>query len=422
MKLLKFLLWLVPLTLLLALAAVIGAVSLMVDANPALPEPPAVSPEAAEKLLQQLALNDPRRLRTGQRSEIRLDTADLQLLAHEAGRRLPATRLDLQPDAGGMNIAASTQVPAISRWVNVQARVAVSDTGQPALDTLRIGQLTVPDFIAQPLVGRAVPRVLEMAGVGIDPQRFIDLLDRVQISPAGIALNYVWSTELWKEGVQSMLPAGEAERLGFYHEALVKVVVGMRKDGDSELLRAMQALFALAEHRSSGGDAQAEQRSAVLALALFVNGRHPRDLVPQAAEWLPVPRLSLTLRGREDLSQHYVGSALLALHAGAGWADAIGLSKEVRDAQVGSGFSFTDLLADRAGTRLGEQIAAGRGNVSQRFAAGLPVDEVLPPIDGLPEFMPEEEFLRRFGGIGAPAYQAVIDDIEARLEKLELYR
>lgn len=422
MKLLKFLLWLLPLSLLLALAAVIGAVSLMLDANPALPEPPLVAPAAAEKLLQQLALNDPRRLRTGQRSEIRLGTADLKLLAQEAGRRLPATRLDLQPDAGGMNIAASVELPAASRWVNVQARVAVSDTGQPELDTLRIGQLTVPDFIAQPLVYYAVPKALAVAGVGIDPQRFIDLLDRVQISPAGIALNYVWSTELWKEGVQSMLPASEAQRLGFYHEALVKVVVGMRKDGDSELLRAMQALFALAEQRSGGGDALAEQRSAMLALGLFVNGRHPRDLVPQAAEWLRVPRLSLTLRGREDLSQHYVGSALLALHAGAAWADAIGLSKEVSDARIGSGFSFTDLLADRAGTRLGEQIAAGRGNIAQRFAAGLPVDDVLPPLDGLPEFMPEDEFLRRFGGVDAPAYQTMIEDIEARLAKLELYR
>ncbi|OYW30774.1 MAG: hypothetical protein B7Z51_06225, partial [Methyloversatilis sp. 12-65-5] len=116
MKLLKFLLWLVPLSLLLALAAVIGAVSLMLDAHPALPEPPVVAPEAAEKLLQQLTMNDPRRLRPGQRSEIRLGAADLELLAHEAGRRLPASRLDLQPDAGGMNIAASVELPAASRW------------------------------------------------------------------------------------------------------------------------------------------------------------------------------------------------------------------------------------------------------------------------------------------------------------------
>ncbi|OYW32325.1 MAG: hypothetical protein B7Z51_03490, partial [Methyloversatilis sp. 12-65-5] len=76
----------------------------------------------------------------------------------------------------------------------------------------------------------------------------------------------------------------------------------------------------------------------------------------------------------------------------------------------------------RAGTRLGEQIAAGRGHIAQRFAAGLAVDAVLPPIDGLPEFMPEDEFLRRFGGVDAPAYQAVIEDIEARLAKLALYQ
>ncbi|MBP6097670.1 MAG: hypothetical protein KA503_14695, partial [Methyloversatilis sp.] len=102
--------------------------------------------------------------------------------------------------------------------------------------------------------------------------------------------------------------------------------------------------------------------------------------------------------------------------------DALGLSKEMNDARGGSGFSFTDLLADRAGTRLGEQIASGRGNVAARLAGGLTDRDVLPPIEGLAEFLPEAEFRRRYGGVGEPAYRAVIDDIEARLASLELYR
>jgi hypothetical protein len=40
----------------------------------------------------------------------------------------------------------------------------------------------------------------------------------------------------------------------------------------------------------------------------------------------------------------------------------------------------------------------------------------------LPEFMPEAEFKRRFGGIDAPAYKRMMDDIERRIAALPLYR
>ena len=74
--------------------------------------------------------------------------------------------------------------------------------------------------------------------------------------------------------------------------------------------------------------------------------------VRRAAAFEP---LIVTLQQRWDYPLHFLISALVAAEAGTPLADAVGLWKELTDARRGgSGFSFEDLAADRAGTRFGE--------------------------------------------------------------------
>jgi hypothetical protein len=55
---------------------------------------------------------------------------------------------------------------------------------------------------------------------------------------------------------------------------------------------------------------------------------------------------------------------------------------------------------------------------------GSPVQEtdLLPALGDLPDFMPEPDFVRRFGGVGAPAYEAQVAEIDRRLAALPLLR
>ncbi|MBC7208893.1 MAG: hypothetical protein H5U27_20645, partial [Methyloversatilis sp.] len=69
-----------------------------------------------------------------------------------------------------------------------------------------------------------------------------------------------------------------------------------------------------------------------------------------------------------------------------------------------------------------ERIAAGDDAVSRVLGGDPATEDLLPSIAGLAEFMPEAVFLRRFGGVGAPAYNAVLADIDARIAALELYK
>ena len=81
-------------------------------------------------------------------------------------------------------------------------------------------------------------------------------------------------------------------------------------------------------------------------------------MVPEARDWPRAASRGLTMAGRGDLAQHFTVSAAVSAAAGAALADFIGLYKEIDDARRGSGFSFADLAADRAGTRLGQLATA----------------------------------------------------------------
>ena len=90
------------------------------------------------------------------------------------------------------------------------------------------------------------------------------------------------------------------------------------------------------------------------------------------------------------------------------------------DARGGSGFSFADLAADRAGTRFGELAVHRPTHLANILSGG--VDALMPPIDGLPEHLMSDEFARRFGTVGSPAYQGVVAEIERRIAALALFQ
>ena len=54
--------------------------------------------------------------------------------------------------------------------------------------------------------------------------------------------------------------------------------------------------------------------------------------------------------------------------------------------------------------------------------AALKEADFMPPVDGLPEFMPQAEFQARYGGIGAAPYRRMMAEIEQRVMSRPLLR
>jgi uncharacterized protein YfiM (DUF2279 family) len=216
----------------------------------------------------------------------------------------------------------------------------------------------------------------------------------------------------------------DAGRLRAYQERLATAAALPALD--SSLATLLQPLLALAETRSATSSPSDENRIALIARAFYVNGWPLAALTPEARDWPTAPRRSVTLRGRGDLAQHFTVSALIAAAAGGPLANAAGIYKEVDDARRGSGFSFSDLAADRAGTLFGllsTRSADSAKLLHSRLAAtALREDDMMPAITGLPDNLPEAEFARRFGGVGGPGYTSLAAEIERRLTQLPLFR
>lgn len=193
--------------------------------------------------------------------------------------------------------------------------------------------------------------------------------------------------------------------------------------GDPRFGAMLQVAFA----PLSGGDKLSDiqnNRAAILALGLalgdeslarFVGLDRESELVRQSA----LLRLGTTLREREDWTRHFFVSASLAVLEHPLVSDAGGLMKEQLDALTGgSGFSFCDFAADRAGVRF-----AGAATNSEKDAnamqgllmGGFNVNDFFPTVDDLPENLTTEQFRSEYGSVGSQSYRQKIIEIETRL-------
>ncbi|MFT5488570.1 MAG: hypothetical protein ACI9MU_003497, partial [Alphaproteobacteria bacterium] len=109
-----------------------------------------------------------------------------------------------------------------------------------------------------------------------------------------------------------------------------------------------------------------------------------------------------------------------------GIADFIGEAKEVQDAtNKVSGFSFTDLAADRAGVRFAE-VATGSVDGARRMQEFLsrPVSEkqFFPQIRDLPEGLTAAQFKAQYGERDSAKYKGMVAEIDRRIASIPMYR
>jgi uncharacterized protein YfiM (DUF2279 family) len=129
-----------------------------------------------------------------------------------------------------------------------------------------------------------------------------------------------------------------------------------------------------------------------------------------------------TMQGRNDLTKHFVISAYLAALQGAGNVEATGLAKELSDCRPGgSGFSFADLAANKAGILFAREILNGRLALDQ-LADSFRVDQFMPKVDGLPEGLSVTQLLAQFGQQNDDRFQTQLGEIDRLVLDLAPYR
>jgi hypothetical protein len=413
--------WALLLSLLLA-AGLAAGLWLAIERQPLVQQATPVSHEDIARARQLLRGNDPRHALPGITRAVVLTQRDLELLLNQAGHRFGDIRSRVRLQPGLALVQASLPLPDTrwEGWLNVQAVLRETD-GLPEVQRLRIGRLPVPGWLAE----AALPRLLdtlELRAQGALAQR---LVSRVAFRSQQLVLAYAWPDNAPLALTDTLLRPDEQARLRIYADRLAELGTELAARGNAPVSMAqmLPPLFTLAGQRSTdAASAARENRAALVALAFTAYGAGLAPLIASAPRAPGRHAPPITLAGRHDTSQHFLVSAALAAEGGGPLADAIGLYKEVADSRGGSGFSFNDLAADRAGTRLGQQALRHPQALQARLAQGVRESDLLPDVRDLPESLRETDFKRRYGGVDAPAYRQLMDEIEARLDRLPLLR
>ena len=410
--------------LLLPVLLTVGLLAAALQQQAQVPPAKDVGPDDVARAVSLLRTHDPRQARPGQVSTALLRQRDLDVLLGHGLQRWLAAQGSVTLEPARATLRMSTRSPAhpltdwLGRWLNLEL-VLVETGGLPQLDSLRLGHLRLPAWLA----AWAAPRAAARLGLAREWQLAGEVVRRVHFHRDTLLVTYAWQGDSVSRLVDGLLTPAELARLRPYSDLLVSLAAQSGPDWRLPLVQLMGPMFDLARQRSAGTeDAAAENRAALVALTLYANGRWLGHVSATARNW-PRPRpLQVLLAGRGDFSLHFLVSALLAAEGTTPLSRAVGIYKEIADSRGGSGFSFNDIAADRAGTRFGERAVRDPAALQALVARGVSDADLMPRFDDLPEFMAEPEFLRRFGGVGAPAYNQMIAEIDRRVDGLKFTR
>ena len=406
----------------LLLSIAVGALALAaaLQREPAVALQEEIGPQDVVRAMALLRAHDPRRGKPDRLRVATVNERDLEVLLNHAMRDWPgaASRVSLQPGVATVTLSGRAPPNPVGRWVNVEARL-VQTGGLPVIDSVHVGRLPIPVWLGQ----RVGLHLIERAGLLAELQITAEVIRNVGFRPQRLQVAYAWRDDSAQRMVQALLPAEELLRLRAYGDRLSELLAAARPAWHAPLAQLLGPMFELARQRTAaGGDAAAENRAAIVVLALYANGRDVDSLLPVVRSGPRQQPLRLLLAGRDDFPRHFLVSAALVVETSGKLAQSIGLAKEVADARSGSGFSFNDMAANRAGTRFGEMALRAAAELQARVAPGVTDDDLMPAWADLPEFMPEADFVRRYGGVGAPPYLAMMGEIESRVGALRLFR
>jgi hypothetical protein len=398
------------------LAALIALPWLMLDDAPAIEPPSEFRRTDLAWVRSQFQKHDPRRQTPDVIQSIQLDEAELNRLLNYAVELRQVSGIAAELTPGLATLTATLAVPRnpFGRYLNLTADVA-EVPGGIRIQSLQLGSLPLPGALADGmahLAHRWLRRDETYATLA-------DAFSQVSFDENQATLDYRWHPELLtrleRKSAELLIAPEDQARMLAYAEQLDALLKRHPHGSTVPLVQVAAPLFSRAH--AVGSHAAEENRAALTALAAYLSGISlPRLLVGDSQSIRRAPRVLLSLHGRRDFAEHFMISAALTVNGGSRLASAIGLIKEEEDANKGSGFSFTDLAANRAGVRLGERATGeAAAHVQQQLAAARSDADLLPDFRDLPEFMSQAEFDRRFGPVGSPRYQKVIDRIDARL-------
>lgn len=323
-------------------------------------------------------------------------------------------------------LGTSTRIPIGlgSIYVNTNCKIALTNT-QSYLDVCKLGDLPVPGWLLKPFVNAGVWLVFDREV----RQSFNNMLAGLRYNDRNLVLRANKSADLRQRVNASLDNAANVARVALANDIpppqIIEVYLNVLYKTDftgKSLLLPIQQLAQLASVRSLQHDPALENAAMIWALAIRFGSQRFARLANVTDS---TTKLGVRIREREDLALHFLYSAILAQVGNENLSFNIGELKEVLDSGAGgSGFSFVDLMADKAGIAFAQKLTRSDADAvsAQQVLANARSERAFFPFShDLPEGFSQSQFARVFTSIDDKTYTSLAAVIDTRIAAVALH-
>ena len=405
---------------------------LVIEDTPLVRVAGSLQPEDAERAKRLLKATWDGLVKTREHNAVTASEADLNSLLALLTRGLPAVAGRAAVTPRGLEGKLSVRLPQnpLGSHLNIRIGVAPSIRGLE-ITHANLGSLQLPGWMAAAAIRYSLDFVLGRA----QGSAILGAVQSVTMLGDGTTVTFRPIPELKRVLEDFVLRSNlglvsDPAVVRIYYRQLMKTGQTVRGRRKISLGFFTQPVFQLASRRSRETDAVDENRAAILALAVYLgDSRFEKFIGPVRTGGMGfhygVSR-RVVLAGRRDLRLHFIVSAGLELLSDRGITHAIGEFKELLDTRSrGSGFSFADLAADRAGVLFAETATRdtnSAGGFQRLLGDSTDEDLFFPSIAGLKEGVSRKKFAQQYSNTVSEAYREAVAEIDDRLRKLPAYR
>lgn len=373
------------------------------------------APSAAERawVMHWIRTNHPQTRRAETLNTLSLTEHQANLLLDTFADKIGKGRARVRLGDGKAYLTASLRLPfdQSERYLNIQ--IELVENGHLAkVQSARVAGLPIPGILVETLADRAI-HALDRA----------QLIRQVDLAPDALRIRYVWQPDMLERIGSGLVPEADLPGVLAFQSRLEVLAATHPSGTPIELADLLSDLLSQAGKHAQANPVAAN-RALILALTAYVNGHVIQTPTEQATKPAIRPR-QVVLHGRGDLSQHFMTSAALTLQGNDALSSLVGWYKELSDANGGSGFSFADMTANRAGIRFA-RLATESQDSARRLQAmagdGLSTNDFMPAIQDMPEGMAESSFASSFGDRKTGQYQRMLTHIDQRIDASRLFQ
>lgn len=409
----------------------IGATYLAIDRDPLVSRAGEINFQDLKRAELLARRYDPRRMPPERTTTVRATAQELNtLLKGSMGAvKFLSSRVDI--NRFGVIAAVTIDLPIpenpVGKFVNVRTVIAPSSKGLE-ISRFAIGSLEIPPIVIKPVLKFALNHLVG-DGKG---EPILDSVKSVKVTGSLVTLAFKPPPNLMadiKSAAKRHITVSSPEKVRRYYQAIERALSQSGGHGRPSLASIMTPVFRLAKAQSRNGDPVVENEAAILAIAIYFGDvrfqRFVGDVLPKDDSGRKRSAGNFRLDGRHDFVQHFTISMGLTVTGGDMAANIIGELKEAKDSQKSSGFSFTDIGADRAGVQFAKRATESRSSARQvqEILAGTSGEQTFfPRFTDLPEGLSEAAFRRRYGDVNSREYKRIIAEIDRRISRTKIYQ